>query len=672
MWKELEGKTVAVFDKETDGFLEEMTAIHCGTIIDALSNEVTELKPEEVYGIVDYLEKFDVIAGHNIIGFDLPVLKQVLNWEPAEHVIILDTLWMSRMYNPDLEGGHSLEAWGERLHEKKTEYYPVLDPEQPVYDPNEMNPKKNPCWEGSIYTPAMQDYCTQDVKVNVKLFWKLVELLKNFSWQSIVCEMQVAKIIQRQMQHGFVFDYDKAEILHAKFLERIAELEDEVHRTFLPLPKLVKEVQPKVKMNGEVSSIGLKRLGDWEELIVTPEFTRHETKEDRGYADDEGNWIEHIHINKTVEYHSGAFSAIEWPEFSLGSRQQIAQRLIRAGYKLTKFTPKTDNGGGGNAIIDDKVLQEAADAGIPEAKLLAEYFLISKREGMLKDWLSRAKWHEDQGVYRIHGYVNSYGAVSSRMTHNSPNVAQVPSSHSPHGKECRGLFTVRPGYKLVGCDASGLELRCLANYMRDPDYAEEVVSGDVHWVNALALELIPKGTERDKNNKEHDEARDLEKKFIYSWLYGAGTSLVAQTLKVSHSKAKAKVDLFVNNTPALKRLKDKLKTATERRDWLKGLDGRILRVRKAYAALNTLLQGMGAIIMKYWLIEVAKNADAEGLDWNPSANIHDEGQFEVLEKDVKRFCEICEAAFPKISKDLNLFCTLEGEAMVGQTWAETH
>ena len=81
---------------------------------------------------------------------------------------------------------------------------------------------------------------------------------------------------------------------------------------------------------------------------------------------------------------------------------------------------------------------------------------------------------------------------------------------------------------------------------------------------------------------------------------------------------------------------------------------------------------MGAIVMKYWLIEVAKNADAEGLDWNPSGNIHDEGQFEVLEKDVERFSEICVAAFPKISLELGSKCLLEGEVKVGDSWYETH
>jgi len=458
--------------------------------------------------------------------------------------------------------------------------------------------------------------------------------------------MDTAIIIQRQMEHGFVFDYQAADMLHAKLMERKQELEDEVHETFKPLPKAVREVQPRVKLSGEVSSVGLKKLGDsWVDLIPPPQTVGTGTER---------------------TYSSGAFTLIEFPEFSLGSRQQIAERLVRGGYKLTKFTEK------GNAIIDDSTLEDAVKAGIAEAKPLAEYFMITKREGMLRDWLARAVFNEDQGVWRIHGFVNSMGAATNRMTHNSPNVAQVPAGHSPYGAECRALFTVRPGYTLVGCDASGLELRCLSHYMSDKIYAEAVVSGDVHWVNTLALGLVPAGTVRDKNNSHHDDMRNLAKVFCYAWLYGAGIGKIAVILGVTQKEAKQKMEAFLDAIPALKNLKEKIANLVSKRSWLKGVDGRILRVRMPHAALNTILQGMGAITMKYWLIEVSHNADMESLDWNPAANIHDEGQFEVLNKDVKRFKEITEAAFPKISKDLNLFCELAGEAMEGNNWSETH
>jgi len=634
MWKELDNQTIVVFDYETNGFLDVVDEVHCAVTIDARTNESEEYTPLDVHQCHETLDRFNIIVGHNIIGYDLPMLQKIYGYTVHPDTIILDTLVMSRMYQPDIEGGHSLKAWGERMGNSKGDYG-----------------EQEEAWD--MFTPAMLEYCEQDVKVNVQLFWKLADLLKNFSWQSIKCEMDTALIIQRQMQHGFVFDMIGAEKLHAKLTERILEIEEEVHQTFLPLPKAIREVQPKIKKDLTVSSVGLSKLEGWENSIRVPEHTvtKGETKD-------------------TVEYHSGAFTLIDYPEFSLGSRQQIANRLIRAGYTLTKFTPKTDSGGGGNPIIDDVVLKEASDAGIPEAKPLAEYFMISKVEAMVKSWIAKAKWHEDQGVYRIHGYVNTLGANSHRMTHSNPNLGQVPAAkmnkdtHEPiwgagsnYGTDCRNLFTVRKKYKLVGCDASGLELRTLAHYMNDPKYTKELLEGDIHTANQKAAGL---------------ETRDQAKTFIYAFLYGGGDAKIGQIVGGNSRAGKKLKDEFLLSTPALKRLREGVLNAVAHRKWLKGMDGRILRIRSAHSALNTLLQGAGAIIMKYWAIEVAKVADKEELDWNPCMTVHDELQSEVAEKDVERFMEICVDSFPKISLDLKSNCLLEGEAMAGNTWLETH
>lgn len=632
MWKELESKRIGVFDTETDGLINEMTKMHYGCVVNAVNRE--EFTTGDPLQLCDHLDQYEVLVGHNIIGFDLPMLHKKFGWKPKPHVIIVDTLWLSRMYHPDIDNGHSLGSWGERLGNPKLEYYPVMDPEQPVYNPEYtiVEAAKDPRWKGSIRTHRMTKYCDQDVAVNVDVFWKLVELLKNFTWQSIECEMVVALLIQRQMEHGFVFHKEQAEVFHAKLVERIIELEDEVHRTFMPLPKPIREVQPTVKKDGTLSSVRVKCLGDqWPLVIPVPEF-KHKFGED-------------------TEYISGAFTLIEWPEFSLGSRQQIAERLQLAGYKLTKVTEK------GNFIIDDVVLQEAADAGIPEAKPLAEYFLIQKLEAMVKNWIGAAVWHKDQGVWRVHGYVNSMGANTNRMTHSNPNVAQVPAADSPYGKQCRSLFGSRKGYKLVGCDASGLELRTLAHYMGDQAYIDILLTGDIHTANQLAAGL---------------PTRNNAKTFIYAFLYGAGDAKIGSIVGGTAKDGKKLKEKFLESTPALKKLREGVIKAAQDRGWLRGFDGRILRVRSTHSALNTLLQGMGAIVMKYWLIEVAKVADEEGLDWNPSANIHDEGQFEVREDHVERFMGICTQAFLTISKKLGPKCLLEGEAKVGDTWYDTH
>lgn len=154
-------------------------------------------------------------------------------------------------------------------------------------------------------------------------------------------------------------------------------------------------------------------------------------------------------------------------------------------------------------------------------------------------------------------------------------------------------------------------------------------------------------------------------------MYGGGDAKIGSIVGGNSKVGKRLKAEFLEKTPALKKLRERVLKAAER-GWLKGFDGRILRVRSPHSALNTLLQGMGAIVMKYWLMEVARVADREGLDWNPSANIHDEGQFEVLEEHVPRFKEICEKAFLTISEELGSNCLLEGEAKDGSSWLHTH
>ena len=161
------------------------------------------------------------------------------------------------------------------------------------------------------------------------------------------------------------------------------------------------------------------------------------------------------------------------------------------------------------------------------------------------------------------------------MTHRNPNMAQVPNAGSPYGKECRSCWTVPKGYKLVGIDASSLELRMLAHYMDDPDYIEEVINGDIHTTNQKLAGL---------------KTRDQAKTFIYALVYGAGDAKIGSVAGGGINKGKELKQTFFKNLPSLKDLKEKVQKASNR-GFLKGLDGRKIYVRSQHAALNTLLQG---------------------------------------------------------------------------------
>lgn len=500
---------------------------------------------------------------------------------------------------------------------------------------------KESSWES--FSEEMLNYCVQDVKVNRKIYERLNKELNGFSELSINLEMDVAKHIRQQEINGWVFDIKKALELNAELEEIKKELEEEVWKTFKPLPKIIKEIQPRKTKNGEINSVGLKFLGEYfEKIIPIPEYV-------------EGKY--------GIEYISGSFTRIDWPEFNLGSRKQIAEQLIHRGWKPEVFTPVTDNGGGGNIVVNELVL-DSIRGEFREATLLADYFMITKRQAMLDNWISN--YNEDTG--RIHGYVNTVGAVTGRMTHNNPNLAQVPATkvdkdnhpifgfEGSFGADCRSLFTVPKGYKQVGCDASGLELRCLAHYMNDDKYTDTILNGDIHTENQIAAGLP------NRNNA---------KTFIYAFLYGAGDSKIGKIISGGAKEGKKLKEKFLKNTPSLKVLRENVNLAAER-GWLKGIDGRKVRVRSQHAALNTLLQSAGAIAMKVWLDILIKEATKLRLDFKAVGNIHDEGQFEVKEKDVNKFTEIALNSMVKAGEFLNFRCPLAGEVKVGNTWCDTH
>jgi DNA polymerase I-like protein with 3'-5' exonuclease and polymerase domains len=329
--------------------------------------------------------------------------------------------------------------------------------------------------------------------------------------------------------------------------------------------------------------------------------------------------------------------------FNPGSRKQIGERLIEKGWKPDRFTET------GQPIVDEGTL-EGLD--IPEAKAINEYLMLQKRIAQIESWL---KALGSDG--RVHGKVITNGAVTGRMTHMSPNMAQVPNSGSPYGEDCRDLWIVDKGYKLVGIDASGLELRMLAHYMKDDAYTSEVVSGDIHTANQKAAGL---------------DTRNQAKTFIYAFLYGAGDAKIG---KVVGAGAKEGQDLkarFLQNTPSLKELREKVGRVAKNTGTLPGLDGRRLQVRSDHAALNTLLQSAGAIVMKQAVVLLDESLSKFGIDYKFVANVHDEWQIEVEESYADMVGKIGTQSIENAGKVLDMRCPLAGEYKVGNSWKETH
>lgn len=168
-------KTPLLFDIESTGLLRRGSTIHCIVARNGDDVQVFDHKPERslIQG-VKTLESADALIGHNIISYDIPLIKEQ-HPDFAPQGVVFDTLVLSRLFYPDIEsrdyerrpigmpqrcyGRHSLEAWGYRLKCFKGDYA-----------------KHEGAWE--TYTPEMLDYCIQDTAVTQRL-WELLQRRMN-------------------------------------------------------------------------------------------------------------------------------------------------------------------------------------------------------------------------------------------------------------------------------------------------------------------------------------------------------------------------------------------------------------------------------------------------------------------------------------------------------------
>ena len=543
--------TTAIVDIETDGF--DATRIHCIVARSLLSNKEKVWIEDECQQFADWSKQIDEFVMHNGVSFDAPILNR-LTGSNIKLSQVRDTLIESQLYNPIREGGHSLEAWGERLKFPKGE-----------------------CNDFKFYTEDMLSYCKRDTEITGRLANTLSVEGKNFSQRSYELERKVRAIVDQQEINGFAFNIKEAMMF-------LSKLEDEQH-----------QLERKAEDMFEPTEVVMK--------------------------------------TKT-----------KYIPFNIASRKQIAERLIERGWEPTQRTEK------GNVIVSEEILSKLK---MPEAQMFSRYFLLQKRTGLLKSWIQEC---EEDG--RVRGRVMTLRTVTGRMAHNSPNMAQVPATYSPYGKECRELWTVSnpDTHVLVGTDASSLELRCLAHYMEDPKFTREVLTGDVHTANQKMAGL---------------ETRDQAKTFIYAFLYGAGASKIGKVVGAGAREGQILIDRFLQNLPALARLR-KMVTEASGKGKVKALDGRLLHIRSSHASLNTLLQGAGAIICKEWLVQMDSLIRSSGIDAKLVASVHDEYQFEVNKKDVDVLGDITKKAMKQTEESLDVGCPLDCEYKVGNTWAETH
>ena len=618
-----------VADCETDGLIPQLTKVHslclksdttpnnaysCYDSTDApydspLGYYEMNLKPG-----LEYLMEFEgLIVFHNGIGFDMGAIQKVYPWFNISRDKLVDTLLLSRLIWPDLAERDiglikkgSLPPKMRGSHSLEAWGY-RLGLHKGDYA-KDMEAKGLDPW--AKWNPAMQEYCEQDVEVTLAL-WKKIKS-KMYSQRAIELEHNFAYVINKQEQFGFKFNKEKAVELYMKLLGKRDEIDKELDGIFKA----------------------------W--YVNTGAFTPKRSNKRSGYLEDT------------------PLTKVKLQEFNPGSRQQIASRLsAKYGWKPKDFTET------GQPKIDETILGKLK---YPEAKLLGDRFTLDKRIGQIAE--GDSAWLKLEINGRIHGRVNTNGAVTGRCTHSTPNMAQVPATGSLYGSDCRGLFTVDEGFDLVGSDASQLELVCLAHYMARWDggqYARIIETGDkskgtdIHTTNQKAAGL---------------PTRDNAKTFIYGFLYGGGDAKIGEIVGKGPKVGKQLKTSFLKKTPALQYLKDAIGVAVKQKGSLKGIDGRILHVRAEYSALNTLLQSAGGLLVKQATVNLYNNLTAAGYEWGKDwamvLHCHDEYQLQVRKEISKKVAEISVESFREAGRQFNWKCEVDAESKIGSNWAETH
>jgi DNA polymerase I-like protein with 3'-5' exonuclease and polymerase domains len=283
-----------IFDCETDGLYDQATKVHCIVIYDINLKQTFSYGPDSIAAALAHLATADVLIGHNVIFYDIPVLQKLHSFDSKSRIV--DTLICTRLIWPKellyeldteqytevpkkLRGSAGLKAWGYRLADNKIEFKDFLE-----------------------YSQEMLDYCIQDVAVTTKLF-ELIQT-QNYAESSLKLEHDFALSINKQIRSGIPFDLDAA-----------LDLVDDLRAKQNKLEAELKELFPPIEHES------------W--------FTPKVNNATRGYV-------------KGVP-----FRKVTIEEFNPGSRQQIADRLRNQyGWVPEKVTEK------GNPILNDDVLEQ--------------------------------------------------------------------------------------------------------------------------------------------------------------------------------------------------------------------------------------------------------------------------------------------------------------------------
>lgn len=612
-----------VFDIETNSkYINEVTKIHSIVMMDTYTKEIGSYRPNEVELGVKQLEKAECIIGHNIIGYDCRVIESMYP-STSLPTNIFDTLIAAKLKFPDIASTDKAKrnVPEELIGKHSLEAWGYrLGIHKGTYG------KKENAWDK--WSEEMQQYCEQDVQVTLALYHHLIGDGK-MPMRALDIEQQFQYLIDKQISRGILIDQKAL----WKNIDMLTPKKEEIFETLQNIfpPKIVKEV-----------------------------FLPKRNDKTRGYV----AGVEFIKEHKI--------------EFNPHSDDHVRERLTALGWVPMNFTPT------GKPKVSEEDI-EGFDH--PSVKILLEYKKVNN--ALTKLYTGKASWYSNIGNDgRVHGNVYPFGTVTRRCSHSSPNVTQLLKNDYFKGTSLEGICTPRDiciateGYSIVGCDASGLEARCLGEYTfpyDDGELANELINGDIHSKNLECINsvLAPYSIDRKK-----------AKTALYATMYGASARKVGASLGFPSHGEKIRQALY-EAMPSFGQLKKDVEDTAKQRGFIYSIDGGTVPIERGqdYIALNYLLQGCGAIVMKQAYINLYNLLTEKGWVWGREYAIimynHDEFQAEVSFGNEDEFGKAAVEAIKQAGVDLNMHLELDGAYEIGgrndregkfrpNNWAGTH
>ena len=375
-------------------------------------------------------------------------------------------------------------------------------------------------------------------------------------------------------------------------------------------------------MEQRLEADGLLDLYRTLELPLTPVLAQMEA---RGVAIDAAAFQSFLSdVQGEIDRLTQEVFAAAGTTFNIRSAQQLGEVL----FNMLKL-PSPRKTRGGQASTNQETLEKLAGQH-PVVESILQFRKLEKMRSTYLDPLPRLV--DPRG--RIHTTFNQKATATGRLSSSNPNLQNIPV-RGPLGKRMRSCFIAGPDHALVSADYSQVELRVLAHMSQDTALLEAFRNGeDIHARTAALVYDLP-------SSEVSPDQRRNAKTINFGLIYGMGAQKLAQELKITTNEAKEFIARYFERLTGLKQFYEEVEAVAKRQGYVTTLGGRRRLLPDIHSAngqnyalarrqaINTVIQGSAADIIKLAMLAVAHDAELKRLDARLLLQVHDELLLEV-------------------------------------------